>query len=436
MGPRIVAITVLAAVLAIGLFGVPLAVAVAGYYVKEERAELERIAESAALSAADELLRGQRLRPLPSTVSDTRLGLYRPDGNLEIGDGPTEADETVTAARRGDVATGTADDDLVVAVPMFDGNNVVGVMRAATRHSEVYLRTALTWLAMGGLAGMAVAGAWLMARSMTRRLTRPLERLSDAAQRIGEGEFTVRTGRAGIPEIDSVAVAMETTARHLGDILARERAFSSNASHQLRTPLTGLRLQLENALDNPGDPRPVLRTSIEAADRLERTIDDLLVLTREREPAAPPADLDELLAELQADWHDLLAANGRRLMIREHQAPQPNASAATIRQVLTVLVDNAATHGSGTVTVTARDAGEALAIDVSDEGTGFTTGNDPFTRTRDVTGHGIGLPLARGLTEAAGGRLWLNAPAPPTFTLLLPLRTHVKSPADAESADR
>jgi signal transduction histidine kinase len=86
-----------------------------------------------------------------------------------------------------------------------------------------------------------------------------------------------------------------------------------------------------------------------------------------------------------------------------------------------VLLDNAATHGSGTVTVTARDAAGTLAIDVADEGSGVDSESDPFVRrSPSADGHGIGLALARSLAEAEGGRLRLSKPAPATFTLLLP----------------
>ncbi|WP_190814276.1 sensor histidine kinase [Saccharopolyspora pogona] len=420
MRSRIVTLTVLAAVLAIGLFGLPLGIAVARYYLNDERAELERTAEATALAVAAELIRNQQPLLPPPTESDARLALYSQAGRLENGDGPAAADETVIAAQRGDLTTGTFRDELVVAVPVSDGGTVTGVVRAASSYREVYLRTGLTWLAMAGLAVLAVTVAWLMAHGMARRLTRPLDDLSRAAQQLGDGDFTVRPGRTGVPEIDSVASAMETTAQRLGEILAREREFSANASHQLRTPLAGLRLQLEAALDSrDADPVAAIHTSIDAADRLERTIDDLLLLARSRRSTSAPADLDELLTEVREGWTGLLAAKGRELHVSAPGDIRPDASAAAVRQVLAVLLDNATTHGEGTVTVAVRDAGDALAIDVSDEYPGIAPGSDPFTHSQQSGGHGIGLALARNLAEAEGGRLWLRKPAPPTFTLLL-----------------
>jgi signal transduction histidine kinase len=318
---------------------------------------------------------------------------------------------------------GEAGGDLVFATPVTDNGVLVGVVRAATPRTEFYLRTGLTWLAMLGLAVAALALTWLVARRMAARLAQPLEQLSAAARRLGEGDFTVRASRAGISEIDSVGRALDTTAQRIGAMLDRERSFSANASHQLRTPLTGLRLQLEAALETPdADLHAAIRGGIAEADRLERTIDDLLVLARDTGSGAETADLDELLTEIEEGWRGLLATRGRELRVVTRGAPAPRASAAAIRQILTVLVDNAVTHGAGTVTVTARDAGDALAVDVADEGPGIDPAHEVFARRRDPdSGHGIGLALARSLAEAEGGRLWLSAPAPPTFTLLLPI---------------
>jgi signal transduction histidine kinase len=275
---------------------------------------------------------------------------------------------------------------------------------------------------MLGLAVAALALTWLVARRMAARLAHPLERLSAAARRLGEGDFTVRAGAAGISEIDSVGIALDTTAQRIGAMLDRERSFSANASHQLRTPLTGLRLQLDAALETPdADLRAAIRGGIVEADRLGRTIDDLLMLARDTGSGAETADLDELLTEIEEAWRGLLAARERDLRVVTSDAPAPRASAAAIRQILTVLVDNAVAHGAGTVTVTARDAGGALAVDVADEGIGVDPEQEVFARRPDPdSGHGIGLALARSLAEGEGGRLWLSAPAPPTFTLLLP----------------
>jgi signal transduction histidine kinase len=264
-----------------------------------------------------------------------------------------------------------------------------------------------------------------------RRLAAPLEALSRTAQDLGGGNFSVRTASSGIPEIDSAGTSLNTTAVRLGALVERERAFSADASHQLRTPLTGLRLGLETALDAPhADLRAAVRTAIDASDRLERTIEDLLTLAREPRRDGTLLDLEELTRDAAETWRPVLEADGRDLHVDvPEELPATAAAPAAVRQILGVLLDNATRHGAGAVRLGVRDAGGALAIDVADEGRGLEDG-DPASRTRSATaGHGMGLPLARSLAEAEGGRLRLTRPSPPVFTLLLPVQQPDDEPA-------
>jgi signal transduction histidine kinase len=423
---RIVGLAVLAAVLAIGLFGVPLAAGALKYALNDERIKLLRVADGAAAAVTADVLRGNTPTELHEPQDGTHLAVYVDRGHRILGIGPEGGDEAVYhALHDGEINNRNYHGDLVVAVPVTHDSDVIGAVRAASSRATIYRQVALVWLGMLGLAGLAIGTVWLVARRQARRLARPLEELSDAARRLGQGDFSVRTTAVDIPEIDSVGSALNSTAGRLDDMLARERSFSADASHQLRTPLTGLRLRLEAALDHPGqDLRHAITDGIAAADRLEQTIEELLALARDtRSSNATPLDLPGLLAEIEAGWHDRLAAQDRVLRVAvDPQAPVSLASTAAVRQVLTVLLDNAATHGTGTVSVAVRNAADVLAIDVSDEGAGITTAEpELFTRrSRLADGHGIGLALARSLAEAEGGRLRLTRPAPPTFTLLVP----------------
>ncbi|MGH3873370.1 MAG: sensor histidine kinase [Pseudonocardiaceae bacterium] len=425
MRTRIVGLAVLAAVLAIGLFGAPLAVGVLKYSVSDERTTLLRTADAAAGAVTADVLRGNLPIDLPDPEGETHLAVYVDRGLRILGTGPQGGDAVVQSALRGEIDTGDVAGDLVVAVPVTHDSDVIGAVRAASPRSAVYRQVMLVWLAMLGLAALAIVTVWLVARRQARRLAGPLEDFADAARRLGDGDFSVRTKPVDLPEIDAVGAALNSTAGRLDDMLARERAFSADASHQLRTPLTGLRLRLEAALDRPGqDLRLAITAGIDAADRLEQTIEELLALARDtRSSNTAPLDLPGLLDEIERGWHDRLAAQDRELRVAvDAAAPVSLASTAAVRQVLTVLLDNAATHGSGTVSVAVRNATDALAIDVSDEGTGITAPEpELFTRrSRLADGHGIGLALARSLAEAEGGRLRLTRPAPPTFTLLVP----------------
>lgn len=422
MRRRIIALTVLAALVATVLFALPLGVAVMQYYRDDTTSDLERAADAAALAVAHDLNAGLPpvVPPPAGDEAEGAVGVYAPDGRLLAGQGPAVGGsiERQAAKATEDVVTGRQDGEVVLAVPVVNGTRTIGVVRAALPVSDLYLRVGLTWLAMAALAVVAIGASWLTARRATSRLVRPLEELAAAAERLGDGDFTARGPRVGIAEIDQVGEALDATATRIGETLERERAFSAEASHQLRTPLTGLRLQLEAALETPeSDPYAAIRAGIASADRLERTIEDLLALGRERRAPRAELALDVLLDEVRQAGDALLAPHGRKLRIVRDDPPPARAAAAAVRQVLGVLLDNAVTHGRGTVTVLARDAGDALAIDVADEGPDLGE-TDPFACA--PSGHGIGLRLARSLAEAEGGRLRLHLPSPPTFTLLLP----------------
>ncbi|MDX3194804.1 HAMP domain-containing sensor histidine kinase [Streptomyces sp. MN03-5084-2B] len=409
MRRRITSLTVLAALVATLLFALPLGFAVWQYYHDDAKGDLERAADAAALAVSHELNAGL-LPDVPHTEedADVDVAIYLPDGRRVAGHGPAVAGPVEQQAAKAtvDVVIGREGDEIALAVPVVSGSRVTGVVRAALPESQLALRIVLTWLGMVGLAVVTTGVSWLLARRFTKRLVRPLEELAATAERLGDGDFTARSPRAGIPEIDQVGETLDATAARIGSTLERERAFSAEASHQLRTPLTGLRLQLEAALETPAaDPYAAIRAGIASADRLERTIEDLLALGRERREPRAELDLDALLDEVRQAGEALLGPRGRRLRILREEPPSARVAAAAVRQVLGVLLDNAVTHGRGTVTVLARDAGDALAIDVADEGPDLGE-TDPFATT--PTGHGIGLRLARGLTEAEGGRLRLR----------------------------
>jgi signal transduction histidine kinase len=427
---RIITLAVLASVLATSLFAVPLGVAVLDRLLGKERGHLVRVASEVAIDIADEMDAGTPIDPDELTdVGDdgehVTAAVFDDDGRRLAGTAPDRDIDVLERALDGAVRSGIDGDLLVAAVPVTHGDDVIGAVLVTEARSDVVAEVALVWAAMAGLAVAAVTVAWLVGRRQARRLAEPLEDLEKRARRLGDGDFSVRTRRGGIAEIDAVGAALDATAIRLDDLLARERGFSADASHQLRTPLAGLRLRLEAALEcTDQDPRPAIAASLVDADRLEAIIDELLTLARAGQAGqATRINLEALLGELSPAWGARLALTGRDLEVRiDPGAPDPHASAAAVRQVLAVLVDNATEHGGGTVTIAVREASGAVAVDVSDEGTGVREAPGLLfsQRTDRHDGHGIGLGLARRLAEAEQGRLNLTRAAPPVFTLLLP----------------
>jgi signal transduction histidine kinase len=420
---KIVTVMVVTAVLAVGLFALPLAVLVAKYLIDDERSELTHAADITALNVTADLARSHPPTLLPAAESDIILTFYDRTGRRVLGGGPATADLGVQSALAGNrVTDGDPGGDFTVDVPVSDDGVIAGAVRATSSRAAAWISILTAWLVMASIAGVTLGTVWVVARRQAARLAAPLERLSAVAAGIGQGQL--ETPRpSGVPEIDDVAVSLSQSAHRVERTLARERAFSADASHQLRTPLAGLRLQLETALEGPDAKiRHAIGTAIGAADRLERTMADLLALSRDTAAGCRELPVSELFEELRRDHHGSLAAAGRRLSVRaQPDLPAAAASLQATRQILGVLLDNALRHGSGTVTLTAREAAQAIAVDVADEGRINASDQLFVRRSPSATGHGIGLALARSLTEAEGGRLVLSMREPTTFTVLLPL---------------
>jgi len=423
---RILGVAVLAVVLAVGLFGIPLAIAVGRLYTDEESSELERVALRTAVTVpADFTTHGTEIR-IPHGDPSEHVAVYDTQGLRVAGDGPARGDAAVHRALRGRVTDAHDEGVVVVAVPVTSNNQVIAVARAASSPGEVRGRTFGAWAAMTGLAVLAGVVASVIAALQARRLTRPLKHLESVAEDLGAGDFSTRAVPSGVGEIDRTGQALNVTAQRLDDLLARERAFTAQASHQLRTPLTSLRLGLESALQTDGDLRTAAQEAIVSADQLSRTVDDVLALARGTSTSSSPLDLTALLAEVRSRWTGPLAKDGRSLNVVEESPPSASAAEPAVRQVLEVLLDNAFRHGRGAVTVTARDGGGALAIDVVDEG--HAEGDRPLVPVQDETsappppgGHRMGLRMASSLARGTGGRLLHAHTEPQTrMTLLLP----------------
>ena len=411
---------VTAAWIALAVFAVPLAVAVWLLLVSDEQGELERAALRAAVHVDPAYVAGAPVR-FETPPREITIGLYDQAGHLRAGAGPATADPVTRQAWSGQVSQGRTGGALVVGVPSASGPRVTGVVRASSPMVQVWRRAVLVWLLLLALAFAALLAAIAVARRQARRLVAPLEALAAASQAIGDGDFSVTVPPSGIEELDRVGATQNETTRRLEDLLRRERQFSADASHQLRTPLAGLQLILENA--GPGSHEEALATT----RRLRATVDDVLAAHRQQPDLAP--GLRAGVADVIGDAVALCRPPGRSVTALVDPAVAARAvPSVRVGQILDVLLDNAVRHGSGAVTVQARPLGSAVAIDVRDEGAGITAVMEDVFRRGAGAQHGIGLALARELAESLGGRLLLSRRTPPTFTLTLP--TDPGRPAD------
>jgi signal transduction histidine kinase len=274
-----------------------------------------------------------------------------------------------------------------------------------------------------GLALLAVAAAVGLALRQARRLTRPLSELLDRADALGHGEFSQVAVVSGISEIDGISRVLERSAKQLGTVIELQRNFASDAAHQLRTPLTGIGLRLDE-LTRIGDDavRAEAEDALAQVERLDRVISTLLARAR-GDAAAPTAlDLAPLLDHEAIAWTRALAGQGRELRISVDDRVVVHARRDHVAGVLSCLLDNALQHGAGTVSLTARRSESSAEIDVADEGSGVPEELAAAVFDRQVSGSsgtGIGLALARSLATADGGALVLAGPN--RFVLTLPL---------------
>ncbi|MER5528112.1 HAMP domain-containing sensor histidine kinase [Streptomyces sp. NPDC002677] len=427
MRQRVVRVALTAALVAVVLLAVPLALAIRSSLYADQRDTLERSALAGAVRVSPDFVTGDPVE-LPAPPPGGRLGLYDPHMRLRAGSGPRPGDTPVRQSLDGAVVRGRAGADLVVAVPVSHAEKVIGVVRASSPAAAVRDRVVVAWTLLLGVAALALTVAVLVARRQARALAAPLEDLSRHCRAVAEGDLTARAAPSSVAEIDQVARTHNEMLHVLSELLRHERDFAANASHQLRTPLTGLQLALEAGLAQDDDTlmRPVLAEALATTHRLHRTVEEVLRLSRSPDRdrrSAGGVGVARLLEEAESRWHGLFAEAGRRLVCDTRDLPADvRVPEGPVSEVLGVLLDNALVHGRGTVRLSVRDLDDALAVDVSDEG---AVRGDParlFERghTAAGSGTGIGLALARDLALSLGGRLSLTSRDPARFTLLLP----------------
>ena len=300
---------------------------------------------------------------------------------------------------------------------------VVGVPAAAVAG------TALRVLILG-LGAVAIVATMIVAFFQARALARPVEELAEAADRLRSGDPRPIGRRYGIAELDQVADGLDSSGRRVTSLLAAERELAVDASHQLRTPLTALSMRLEEVIAAAEDPEAVREeggAALAQAERLANVVSQLLGPARRG--AAVTASLtgiDEIIDQQVVEWEPAFRRSGRKLVVTGQRGLRAHVTPGGLAQVLATLVDNALMHGAGTVEIRTSQNTKSAVIEVEDQGKGVPPELVSRIFERSVSGRpegtGLGLPLARTMAAADGGRVVLVRQRPPVFAVFLPRR--------------
>jgi signal transduction histidine kinase len=301
-------------------------------------------------------------------------------------------------------------DLLVSAVPVRSADRVIAAVRISYPMTAVNAAVHRAWLFLAVVGVVTLAIGLLLAALLARWLNRPLGDAASVARRITAGELDARVPVAGPPEVRELASDMNEMTDRLADLVRANREFAANASHQLRTPLTALRLSLEEATVGP-DPRGEARNALREADRLAAIVRSLLDLGADPVPGSAPVDLPAMARSVAAERVD----DARVVSVEVRGAGIARADPERLRQVLGNLLDNAVRFARRRVVVTVEAAGDRVRISVEDDGPGIPAEEraglfDRFSRGREPrgTGSGLGLAVARELALVDGASIALG----------------------------
>jgi signal transduction histidine kinase len=313
-------------------------------------------------------------------------------------------------------STGSTGGVFVVAVALQDQlDDVDGVVRVGA-------------LVLGSILVIVSAVAWIAAGDVLR----PLRALSDTARSIGETDLSKRISVEGNDEIAALSATFNDMLDRLEDAFATQRRFADDAGHELRTPITVIRGQLELLSDDPEERRAAIGLVTGELDRMSRIVEDLLVLAKAEQPdfiRKHPIDLAELAEEWSVKATQLA---GRPVALVASSQAVVTADSQRLTQAVMNLVRNAVEHTSPDVEVSlgARANGNWTRIWVTDTGPGIPPEEqqklfERFARgrvgRRRTEGAGLGLSIVKSIAEGHGGRVEVDSgEAGTTFTMVIP----------------
>ncbi|MDA0185530.1 ATP-binding protein [Solirubrobacter phytolaccae] len=313
---------------------------------------------------------------------------------------------------------------LATAVPVLRDGRPDGAVRITQSVDAVDRAVSSATIGLVLVGGIVLALGLGAGAFLAASITRPLRRLAGAARRAGDGDLGVRVEIEGSAEQREVGQAFNEMTARVQRMIDAQRDFVADASHQLRTPLTGLRLRIEEAAATGS--REQLDGALEEVDRLSAVVNELLVLSEAGAARAPDAVTDLLAGAARAVERypaAVIELRGSPSLVR--------STASDLDRVLDAVLENAIDYGPAGQTITVAVGPGVLTV--TDEGPGLTPGEEEtvFNRFhRGVVGRasrrrgtGLGLPIARELTARWHGSITLTngAGRGAVVTITLPL---------------
>ncbi|WP_038048962.1 sensor histidine kinase [Thermus caliditerrae] len=278
-------------------------------------------------------------------------------------------------------------------------------------------------LALLGTGGVLTLLFALLASRLAQVALRPLSRLTEVAQKVADsGDLSHRVEAKGSGELKALAESFNHMLERLQAFLDRERRFTRDAAHELRTPVAAALAQVEGAEAGYLPKEEALLGAKEELLRMKRLVEALLVLAREGRVERVGLDLAALARQ---------EAEAFRVPYRGPEALPFLGDPLLLAQALRNLLQNARLHGEGRgVEVALREEGQEAVLEVRDQGPGMPEealkeAGRPFFRASGKPGEGLGLSVAQKVAEAHGGRMELvsNRPSGLVARLRLPLPT-------------
>jgi signal transduction histidine kinase len=410
MRRRLLFSTLAVAVTAVLLFGVPLAFVLRQLQVTVAQDQVERDATTLANTLQNRVRSG-----INADVTDAQdAARSLPDRYVSINQDGVQIYQTGSPPARGSAIIGRA---------------VTRDFRVTVEADTSVENTGGKMILVASLGVLAVAVAVALAMIQARRLTRPLQELAEEAGRLGSGDAGPLGRRYGIAELDQVAEGLDGSAERISELLAAERDFAADASHQLRTPLTALSMRLEEILAAADQPDVVQEEGTAAllqAERLTDVVSQLLGRTHRSSAGRRPAQVsvDDVVAQQVVEWDPAFRRRNRKLEVSGEKNLTAHVTPGTLSQLIATLLDNALVHGAGTVGIRTSLTPKSVVIEVRDSGRGVRSDLATKIFERNVSGKpggtGLGLALARSIAAAEGGQVVLVRPRPAVFAIFLP----------------